>query len=355
MNDSRSNPIRLVNLGRVPYQQTQAIYHAIAEMMTIDSPDTIIVTEPLSRYLCLGYHQVYEAVVDREVCQRKNLPVLRRALGGGLTYLDDQQLFYQYVFHHRRLPVPVQDVYARLLAAPLATLGRLGLNATLRNTNEIEVDGKRIAGIGGGRIEEACVVVGNFLFDFDYETMAQVWRVPWKSFRELATIALGERITTLRQLVGPVSVNEVQSLLSEEFAEAFSRPLLNGSLTDGEFAHSRQVAKRLASPEYLGLHNPKGHSVEPTKSLKISAGVSILADQLSMENLNIRGSFQVSQGVIQEVRLQSNPLRSWNRLETQMRGVRFRDWQECFKEWQESVGVRIWGQTTHSPISEIGE
>ncbi len=329
-----SNPIRLVNLGRAPYPQTQAVYHSIAEMMTVDSPDTIIVTEPLSPYLCLGYHQVYEAVVDPEVCQRKSLPVLRRALGGGLTYLDDQQLFYQYVFHHSRLPVPVQDVYARLLAAPLATLRHLGLDATLRRTNEIEVDGKRIAGIGGGRIEEACVVVGNFLFDFDYETMSQVWRVPWKSFRELATIALGERITTLRQLVGPVSVHEVQWLLSEEFGKAFNRPVLKGRLTDEELAHCDQVAKRLASQEYLGLHSPKGHPVEPIKSLKISAGVFILADQISLGNLTIRGSFQVSEGVIQEVRLQSDPLRSWNQLETQMQGVRFRDWQKCCKAWE---------------------
>ena len=274
--------------------------------------------------------------MDREVCQQKNLPVLRRALGGGLTYLDDQQLFYQFVFHHSRLPVPVQDVYARLLAAPLATLRRLGLNAKLLKTNEMEVDGKRIAGIGGGRIEEASVVVGNFLFDFDYETMTQVWRVPWNSFRELATIALRERITTLRQLVGPISVNEVQSLLLDEFAKAFTRPLLKGRLTDRESTHCSRVADRLASQEYLGLHSPNGHRAEPMKSVKISAGVFILADQLSMGDLNVRGSFQVSQGMIQEVRLQSDPPRSWNRLETQMQGIRFQNWQECFKEWQES-------------------
>ena len=46
----------------------------------------------------------------------------------------------------------------------------------MRDTVELEVAGRRIAGVGGGRIGEAAVVVGNLLLDFDYQTMAQVWR-----------------------------------------------------------------------------------------------------------------------------------------------------------------------------------
>ena len=61
------------------------------------------------------------------------------------------------------------DIYSLALTAPVNALQQLGLNAELRETNEIEVDGKRIAGTGGGRIDEACVVVGNLLFDFDFE------------------------------------------------------------------------------------------------------------------------------------------------------------------------------------------
>lgn len=191
------NNIRLLNLGPTASWRTQAVYHATAELMTADSPDTIIFCQPLTPYLCLGYHQVYDAVLDRTECERHNLPVVRRRVGGGATYLDANQLFYQCVFHHSRVPVVAKDIYALMLAGPVATLRRLGLNAELRAVNEIEVDDKRIAGIGGGRIGEAAVVVGNLLFDFNYHAMSQVWRVPDESFRELASTALRQRITTI--------------------------------------------------------------------------------------------------------------------------------------------------------------
>ncbi|MFQ5418836.1 MAG: biotin/lipoate A/B protein ligase family protein, partial [Anaerolineae bacterium] len=169
------NAIRLLNLGPTAAWRTQAVYHATAELMTADSPDTIIICQPLTPYLCLGYHQVYDAVLDRDECVRRGLPVVRRRVGGGTTYLDVNQLFYQCIFHHSRVPVVAKDVYKLMLSGPVKTLRRLGLNAELRAVNEIEVDGKRIAGIGGGRIGEASVVVGNLLFDFDYRAMTQVW------------------------------------------------------------------------------------------------------------------------------------------------------------------------------------
>ncbi len=52
-------PIRLLNLGLVPPLQTQSVYHALAENMTRDSQDVIILCRPNAPYLCLGYHQVF--------------------------------------------------------------------------------------------------------------------------------------------------------------------------------------------------------------------------------------------------------------------------------------------------------
>ena len=176
-------PIRLLNLGSIPPWQTQAIYHALAKRMSTDTRDVVLICRPNAPYLCLGYHQIFESIFDTAECERRGLPVLRRRLGGGATYLDQNQLFYQIVFHHSRTPVMLKELYAFALKAPVATLRRLGLNAELHDTNEIEVSGKRIAGTGGGRIGEASVVVGNRLFDFDFEAMSSVWRDTWPPFR----------------------------------------------------------------------------------------------------------------------------------------------------------------------------
>ncbi len=326
------NAIRLLNLGPTAAWRTQAVYHATAELMTADSPDTIIICQPLTPYLCLGYHQVYDAVLDRAECERRNLPVMRRRVGGGATYLDVNQLFYQCVFHHSRVPIVAKDIYALMLAGPVAALRRLGLNAELRAVNEIEVDGKRIAGIGGGRIGEASVVVGNLLFDFDYTTMAQVWRVPDEAFRDLASAALRERITTIWRETGPVSAEAVLWILLDEFAQALGRPIERGTPKQAETRRSREVAERMTSAEYLDLHHDvfsdNGH-ISPMKSLKISTGVYIKWAEVEQNGRHIQASFRVREGIIEEARLRSKPVYEWRETEADLRGVAFKEWQRC--------------------------
>jgi lipoate-protein ligase A len=153
-----NEPVRLLALDTISWIRTQALYHALAELMTEDTPDTIILVRPRESYVCVGYHQSLSAVIDLSACRAAGLPVIRRRVGGGATYLDNNQQFYQCIFHHKRLPYRVDEVYARLLGAPVAAVRKLGLNAALRDGNEIEVDGQRIAGVGGGRIGEAVIV-----------------------------------------------------------------------------------------------------------------------------------------------------------------------------------------------------
>jgi lipoate-protein ligase A len=294
--------------------------------MTVDSHDTIIICQPLTPYLCLGFHQVYGAVLDRAECERRSLPVIRRRVGGGTTYLDVNQLFYQCVFHHTRVPAVSRDIFALMLAAPVAALRRLGLKARLRAINEIEVDGKRIAGIGGGRIGEASVVVGNLLFDFDYSTLSQVWRAPWESFRDLASSALRKRITTIWRETGPVTIEAVQWILLDEFAKVLGRPIERGTPSQAETRYSREVAERLTSAEYLNLHSENGPG-EPMKSLKISAGVHIRAAEVEHNGFRIRASFHVHGDVIEAARLESEPSRNWLEVEGKLQGVGFKEWQ----------------------------
>lgn len=322
----QSTPIRLLNLGLTESWRTQAVYHAVAEQMQSGSPDTIIICRPQTPYLCLGYHQIYDATFDRAECERRGLPVYRRRLGGGATYLDANQLFYQCIFHHSRVPVLQEDVYKRLLAAPVAALRRLGLHAELRHVNEIQVNGRRIAGIGGGRIEEACVVVGNILFDFDYDTMARVWRAPTETFRELGRQALQDHLTTLRRLKSNVSMETAQTMLVEEFAQTLGRPLEAGDLTPAEENRARELAKQMTSEAYLNLHREKGH-VAPMDSLKISAGVFIRANEVVINGRTIRATFRVNDDHVAAVRFESLPSQNWQKYESALRGMPFSEWQ----------------------------
>lgn len=320
-------PIRLLNLGLISPLQTQSIYHALAERMTRDAQDVIILCRPKAPYLCLGYHQVFENTFDAAECQRRGLPVLRRRLGGGATYLDEDQLFYQCVFHHTRLPAMLKDIYVSTLSAPVAALKSLGLRSELRDTNEIEVDGKRIAGTGGGRIDEACVVVGNILLDFDFKAMTSVWRAPSPAFRQLAEKALRERLTTLNQLAVSYSMESLTETLADEFSKSLVRPIQPDTLTPEEVTLSHEMEKRLVSDDFLALHKNRS-GPDALQKLKISARAFIYADEIYVNGYKIQGSFLVSQDVIQEAVLESDPANNWNTMENHLCGVPFKEWKE---------------------------
>ncbi len=174
-------PVRLINLGQTGAVRTQAVYHAVAQLTTEASPDTVILNRPARPYLCIGYHQSVHDHLDLAACRAQGLPIVRRSIGGGTTYLDSDQLFYQFVFHRSRVPATASRMYAYLLKVPEQALVNLGFAAALRGEQELEVSGQRIAGIGGGWIGEGAVMVGNFLLDFDFAALVRVWASPWRA------------------------------------------------------------------------------------------------------------------------------------------------------------------------------
>jgi lipoate---protein ligase len=174
------------------------------------------------------------------------------------------------ILHASRAPLSVRTVYEKFLAAPVAALRALSLPASLEGTNEIEVRGRRIAGTGGGRIEEAMVVTGNLLFDFPYDLMTRAWKAPSEAFRRLAGEALRSSVTTLRQELDTVpSMDDVKELLVGAFRETLARPVVPGSLTPLERAAVREAGAELRVPP------AEGPVVRAARVLKIARGVYV--------------------------------------------------------------------------------
>ncbi len=294
-----NSPIRLINIGKTESWKTQAVYHALAERMTESSQDTIVVCQPDSPYLCLGYFQPYDSVFDRDEVEKLKLPVYRRRIGGGATYLDKNQLFYQFIFHHSRVPVSLEKAYKIFLETPVETLKSFGLDCCLRALNEIEVNGKRIAGIGGGRIGDAAVVVGNFLFDFNYDAMSSAWKSPWSGFRELAAEALRERVFTLKQCVPELSISEVSQRLIELFPKLFNRPIVIGELTACELKAARKSNQILTSKDN---HEEDGIAIKKNKPLKISADVFIYSKKLILKGKELDIVLRTDKNIVLSVK-----------------------------------------------------
>ena len=194
--------IRLVDVGSVPPLRSQAIYHGLAHARTEETPDTIVLATPAGAYVCIGFHQDLEAEIDLSYCSQQGLPVLRRETGGGAVYLDEDQLFVQWVMAPESLPLRIEERF-RLFTRPLVdTYRELGLEACFRPVNDVHVHGRKIVGTGAGHIGNAEVLVGNLIFDFDTEVMARVLRAPFAAFREQVTRSLREYMTSMKRELG---------------------------------------------------------------------------------------------------------------------------------------------------------
>ena len=296
----QSKSIRLINAGKIDWWKTQVYYHSIAEQMKPDTPDTIILCSPASPYLCLGYHQNLNDIFDREKCSKLNLPVIRRSIGGGATYLDSNQFFYQFIFNQKNVPKSFNEIFSYLLALPVIVLNELGINVQLNHTNEIEVDGKRIAGTGGGLIGDASVVVGNFLFDFDYNTVADVWNVPDEDYRSLAKQALEENIITINTIDKNITKEVIENNLIKAIENYFKREVFVDNLSEPEIAWADELLIKMTDEEYLLQRDIKLKNDLYNLPLKISANAFVHYKNLKLFNKNAVTSLYVKNGIVQK-------------------------------------------------------
>jgi lipoate-protein ligase A len=260
--------IRL-ELGLMPGHQSMLIFHALARM----GIEALVLVSPAQPIISLGYFQDTEKELDLAFCRQMNLPVMRREVGGGATYLDQNQIFYQVILR-RENPLAqrqVQEIYERLSQAPVQTYRRFGIPAIFRQVNDIVTEeGKKIAGEGGANIGPSMVFVGGILMDFDFETMSRALKVPDEKFRDKLFKAMRENLTTMRDELGDIpSREEIQCVLIEEFEQLLG-PTTQANLSQEVRQTMNDLELRLCSDQFLFRKTPK----IPT-GVKIREGVEL--------------------------------------------------------------------------------
>lgn len=246
------NDIRYLDLRLVPPVRSQTVYHAVAYAMDADAPDTIIFVNPSDPYVCIGYHQELEKEVDVEYCCAHGLPIYRREVGGGAVYLDRDQVFVQWVFHRGTLPVDLGERFALYVKPIVETYQALGIPATYRPLNDIHVQGKKIGGTGAAQIGIAEVVVGSFMFDFNFDLMARVLKVSSKKMRDKIYQSLNEYMTTMTRQLGRAPEREaVLQIYREKVETILGREMIYGELTTRELQVAEQLDAQFGTDEWL--------------------------------------------------------------------------------------------------------
>jgi lipoate-protein ligase A len=302
--------------------RSQAIYHGVAHAMTDNTPDTVILVGPTDPYVCIGYHQELEKEVDLDYCRAEKLPIYRREVGGGAVYLDKGQVFTQWIFHRDRLPANLEERFALYIQPLVETYQSLGINANYRPMNDIHVEGKKIGGTGAAQMGEAEVVVGSLMFDFNFELMSHVLKVPSEKMRDKIYQSLTEYMTTMtRQLGHTPDYQEVKREYLRRVAEALGRPVELGDPTPAEIAVTEELESRFASDEWLFQ---KG-GLRQTGAVKIHADVYVAEAVYKSRGGLIRTTVRMRDGRIDDVTLSGDftmlPSVAVGALEQGLRGV----------------------------------
>lgn len=192
----------------------------------------------------VGRYQNLAAEVDLEACERTGTELGRRLSGGGAIVMGSAQLGVAYV---DRAPTDERPraTISTLSGALVAGLATLGIRASFQGKNDLEVDGRKIAGLGlylddaGAMLFHASV-----LADFDVAFMLEVLRVPAAKLSDRAARAVSERITTVSaQTATSFDAVGLRPAIARGFEEAFAVALEPGTADNEERARAEALAE----------------------------------------------------------------------------------------------------------------
>ncbi len=291
--------LRLVDVGAVSYLRSQTVYHGVAQAFAPETPNTIILVSPKEPYVCIGCNQVLEKEVDVDFCMQNNIPIVRREVGGGAVYLDENQLFTQWIFSPGSVPMRVEERFKMHAYPIIKTYKTLGIEAYFRPINDIQVAGKKIGGMGAAAIGSAEVLVSSLMFDFNFELMAKVLKVPDEKFRDKIYQSLQEYMTTMQKELGTRPDRQEVKKRYIEFSEEVLRDTIEeGEFTDAEMRSIEELDARFSSDEWL--HSKEGH-IRP--AVKIHSDVWVGETSHKANGGLIRAMIRIKKNRIDDIAL----------------------------------------------------
>ncbi|MGD0742082.1 MAG: biotin/lipoate A/B protein ligase family protein [Acidimicrobiales bacterium] len=240
-----------------------------------DRPPTLRLYSYRDHCALVGRYQNLEAEIDLAACRRTGTEVNRRPTGGGAIIMGSGQLGIAYLDRAPTVKRP-REIIEEFSAALAAGLARLGITASFHGKNDLEVGGRKIAGLGlfvdpaGAMLFHASV-----LADLDVALMVQLLRIPAAKLADRAFTAISARTTTVAAETGaPCDAATLRPAIAEGFATTFGVDLVPGTPDEEERARAGALATgRYRSQSWL---NERSVAVDASGSamVKTPAGLA---------------------------------------------------------------------------------
>ena len=196
--------MKLVALSNV-IGRSLPYYLAVEEWVAQHLPanDYLFAWQVDSSVIC-GRHQLMELEVDMAFCREHGIEVWRRRGGGGAVYADKNNLMFSYVTN-RRGNKGCFDIYTRAMCK---MLGGIGICAAPTGRNDIEIEGRKLAGNAFYGLAGRSIVHGTMLYDADLEMMSGALTPSRAKLSAKGVKSVPKRITTLKEQGINMSIDE---------------------------------------------------------------------------------------------------------------------------------------------------
>lgn len=239
-----SQAFRVIDSGVIEGRLNIAIGQAIVEAHQAGTvPDTL-------RFLrfpptaLVGRHQALAQEINLDYCRENDIGVVRRITGGGAIFLDPGQLGWELAFRRDTLGVTSLAELAREICEAVADgISRLGIEASYRPRNDIEVGGRKISGTGGFFDGDTLFYQGTVLVDMNPQVMVSALRVPKAKLEKRNIDSAEQRVITLRELLGDDTpgLPQIQEALVAAFSERFGLQMAPAELSAAENEKAQQL------------------------------------------------------------------------------------------------------------------
>ena len=222
----------------------------------------------------VGRYQNLEEEVDLAACRELDVQVGRRPTGGGAIIMGPQQLGV--AITARAVPEETpREALRRYAAGVVAGLAGLGIEARFRRKNDLEVEDRKIAGLGLYLDPRGAILFhSSVLLDLDVALMLQVLRIPGAKLSDKAVARVEERVTTVSKELGRrVGADEARRHFARGIAEAFGARLEAGQPQAEELALADELtASRYGDREWIFQRSPR-RDARGSAVLKTPAGL----------------------------------------------------------------------------------
>jgi len=174
----------------------------------------------------VGKYQDIEAALRLERCKARGVEFNRRSTGGGTVIMGPEivALGLGINVDHPRLKKGVGGVFQSLSLVLLRALDKVGIQGYFQPKNDLEVNGRKIAGLSAASEADSCLLFHtSLLVDFDIALMTDIMNTPVIKLEDKGYNCFSQRMTTVRDELGRrISVTEMIEAIQNSFEEEFS-------------------------------------------------------------------------------------------------------------------------------------